>query len=43
MKGELVAKVKFWFGKEYPIFDTTRYIIVQSEHDDNFFNIYAKQ
>jgi hypothetical protein len=41
-KGKLVAKVKFWFGKEHPIFNTRKYIVVQSKSDSDFFHIYEK-
>ena len=36
---ELVAKVKFWFGAEEPIFDTTKYTV---EYQDSFAYIYKK-
>jgi hypothetical protein len=31
-KGEIVAKVKFWFGGNEPIFDIEQFVI---EHDDD--------
>jgi hypothetical protein len=36
---EIVAKVKFWFGVEVPIFDTTKYTV---EYHDQFAYIYKK-
>jgi len=40
-KGELVARVKFWFGKEEPIFDTSKY---HAEYDEErqFAKLYKK-
>lgn len=42
MKKELIAKVKFWFGVEHPIFNTKDYIIEQSGADENFVYIYKE-
>jgi len=38
-KGGLIAKIKFWFGKANPIFNTDKYII---EYNDDFAYIYEK-
>jgi len=40
-KGELVAKVKFWFGKEEPIFDTSKYHVEYHE-EGQYANLYKK-
>ena len=42
VKGELIAKVKFWFGNNKPIFDTDKYIIEVSKADTNFIYVYEK-
>jgi len=41
MKGELVAKVKFWFGNKEPIFNERDYII-ESHADKNYVCIYER-
>ena len=38
-RGELVAKVKFWFGQNEPIFNKQKYII---ENNDYYAYIYKK-
>ena len=38
-KKECIAKVKFWFGKEEPIFNTEKYTV---EIKDNYAYIYER-
>ena len=42
MTKELIAKVKFWFGKEHKIFNEKKFII-ETKEDDNFVYVYKKE
>ena len=41
-KGELIAKLKYWFGKEFDVFDQKNYIIEKDDEED-FVYVFTKK